>query len=61
MFEVESVMQRRWSGTLDPKRLTDVLNRRHQDGWKFTRSITSSSRVWLFFKREAVFLIFEKP
>lgn len=60
MYEVEVLKERRFSSTLDPKRLADVLNSRASDGWTFVRSITSTSRSWLLFSRETHFLVFER-
>lgn len=59
-YEVEVLKQRFWSGTLNYKKMADILNRRAADGWRLSRTVTSSSRSLLVFKRESVFLIFER-
>lgn len=60
MYEVEVLKQRFWSGTLDQRKLQDILNRRADAGWELARTVTSSSRMFLLFKRESLFLIFRR-
>lgn len=48
------------SGTLNPRKLQDMLNRYAADGWRFVRSIHETHRIFLFFSRECHFLIFER-
>lgn len=60
MYEVELVKERMFSSTLSPARLAEVLNRRAASGWVLDRTIASTSRIWLFYKRETHFLIFRK-
>lgn len=59
-YDVEVIKERFWSGTLDQKRLTSILNDRADNGWKYDHSLTASRRVLLVFKRDAYFLIFSK-
>lgn len=60
MYEVEAFKERLFSSTLNPQKLAEVLNRRADAGWQLARHITSTSRMWLIFKREVHFLIFER-
>lgn len=48
------------SGTLNPERLKEALNEHAARGWKLARTIQERRRVWLFFSREAHFIIFER-
>lgn len=57
-YEVEVIKERFWSGTLDHKRLAEILNDRAGNGWQYQHAITASRRVLLLFKRDAHFLIF---
>lgn len=59
-YEVEVIKERFWSGTLDHKRLSGILNDRASNGWDYRHSITANRRVLLLFKRDAHFLIFAK-
>lgn len=49
-----------FSGTLNPEKMLEVLNEHASRGWTLSRTIRERRRVWLFFSREAHFLIFEK-
>ena len=59
-YKVHTLTTRAFSGTLDPKKLEAALNTHALEGWKFTRSIHETKRVWLIFSREVHFLVFEK-
>lgn len=48
------------SGTLDEKKLEKTLNQYAAQGWRLSRTIHETRRVWLFVQREAHFLVFER-
>jgi hypothetical protein len=60
-YDVEYISPRFWTGTLNHKKLADLLNARAGQGWKFEREITSTRRKLVIFKRETHFLVFSKP
>lgn len=49
-----------FGGSLDDKALTSALNEYGSKGWKFTKSIHETKRVFVIFQRETHFLIFER-
>ncbi len=49
-----------FSGTLNPRKLQDTLNRYGAEGWRFVRSIHETKKVWGIFSRESHFLVFER-
>jgi hypothetical protein len=49
-----------FSGALDPRKLQDVMNHHARQGWKFLNSIHETKKIFLFFSREAHFLIYER-
>lgn len=48
------------TGSLDEKKLTGALNEHAAQGWRLTRSIHETKKVFGIFSRETHFLIFEK-
>lgn len=48
------------SGVLDEKKLNGTLNEYGAQGWRLTKTIHETRKVYLIFLREAHFLIFEK-
>ena len=48
------------TGSLDPKKLEDLINEAAQKGGAFERSIHETEKVALIFSREAHFLIFSR-
>ena len=60
-YEIDLVSTGFFSGNLNPVKLTEALNRRGSQGWRFARSIHETRRMLLIFRREAHFLIFERP
>ncbi len=48
------------SGALDPRKLQDLLNAHGRQGWKFVRSIHETKKSFLFFGRDAHFVVFER-
>jgi hypothetical protein len=59
-YDVDVIVTGFFSGTLKKAKLKDSLNKRASDGWKLSRTIAEEKRVFLIFKREAHFLIFER-
>lgn len=59
-FKVVPIHVGCWSGTLDESHLSRVLNHEASQGWTFERSISEKRRVWLFFQRQAHFLVFSR-
>jgi hypothetical protein len=49
-----------FGGSLDEKALTNTLNEYGAKGWKFSKSINETKKVYIFFQRETHFLIFER-
>jgi hypothetical protein len=49
-----------FTGTMNEKTLEQVLNHYAQQGFRFVRSIHEEKKSFLFFKREAHLLIFER-
>lgn len=49
-----------FSGSLDPARLQNQLNKHAAQGWRFVRSIHETRRVFFIFSRECHFLVFER-
>ena len=60
MYKVETFVTGCFSGTLNPKKLEDVINKKFSQGWELSRTIKEEKTVLLIFKREALFLIFKK-
>ena len=58
-YDVEVVSTGFFSGTLNPQKLQELLNRRAEKGWELSRTIKEERRG-LFSRREAHFLIFER-
>jgi hypothetical protein len=48
------------SGSLNEGKLTNALNQQAQQGWRLVRTIHETKQVYLFWKRETHFLVFEK-
>lgn len=59
-YEVEVISTGFFSGTLDARKLQDILNRRADQGWTLARTLKEERRRFLVGSREAHFLIFEK-
>jgi hypothetical protein len=59
-YEVDVITTGLFTGTLKARRLQETLNGRATQGWRFVRSITDERRSFLFFNRDAHFLIFER-
>jgi len=49
-----------FSGTLDPGKLQQTLNKEATGGWRFARSIHEQKKILGIFSREAHFLVFER-
>ncbi len=49
-----------FSGSLDPVRLQNQLNKYAAQGWRFVRSIHETRRMLVLFRRECHFLVFER-
>ena len=60
MYRVETFVTGCFSGTLNPKKLEDVINKKFSQGWGLSHTIKEEKRVFFIFKREALFLIFKK-
>jgi hypothetical protein len=61
IYDVDLVTTGFFSGTLNPRKLVETLNKRAGQGWQLTRTIHETKRVFFIFKREAHFMIFERP
>lgn len=48
-----------FTGTLNPMKLQDTLNKYAAQGWRFVRSIHEEKKILGIISREAHFLIFE--
>lgn len=48
------------SGTLNPLRLQAALDAEAAQGWRFVNTIKEQKRIFIFWHREAHFLIFER-
>lgn len=59
-YLVETITTGFFSGTLKANKLNVALNRRAAEGWRLARTIHERRRVFLFFSREAHYLIFER-
>lgn len=59
-YEVEVISTGMFTGTLDPRKLQEILNRRADQGWTLARTIKEERRRFLMGQREAHFLIFER-
>lgn len=59
-YLVEPLSTGLFSGSLDPRKLQNFLNKYGKQGWRFVRSIHETYTVFIFFKREAHFVIFER-
>lgn len=60
-YEVDVVKTGMFTKTLDPKDLAEALNRRVASGWTLSHTIKEERRGMFFTRREAHFLIFERP
>jgi len=49
-----------FTGTLNPMKLQDTLNKYASEGWRFVRSIHEEKKILGVISREAHFLIFER-
>jgi hypothetical protein len=60
-YEIDLVSTGFFSGNLNAIKLAEALNRRGSQGWRLARTIHETRRMALIFRREAHFLIFERP
>ncbi len=58
-YEVEVLTTGFFSGTLNARKLQDLLNARGTEGWRLTRTL-KEERWQLLMRREAHFLVFER-
>ena len=59
-YELESLDTRFFTGTMDPRKLQDLLNARAAQGWCLSRTLKEQRRSFLGGAREAHYLIFER-
>ena len=59
-YKVKPLKTSLFTGTLDATKLEKELNRTSTEGWEFVRSIHESKKTFLFFKREAHFLVYKR-
>jgi hypothetical protein len=59
-YEIVTFFTGLFGGSLDDKKLVKVLNDKAAEGWTLASTVQETKKTLIFFRRETVFLIFER-